>query len=200
MSACVFVLFRGGQDMWPRAVTMPETEPGLRSSHTSTKTNSRASRHTHVRRTLFMPSFPGSHLLDPSDLFYKRVPFHLMQISSTCWTTMRRPQVYRRRWRQRSFKRTGSLSIPSWRLMSWRCSSCERESHLLNRPIMNKQTTHWYCTAAVYTAGYLLICRQTLVRIWHLYEVDSWKIRHQPLYTAVYSCPPLLFSTLWHIL
>lgn len=57
-----------------------------------------------------------------------------MQISSTCWTTMRRPQVYRRQWRQRSFKRTGSLSTPSWRLMSWRCSSCERERERESHP------------------------------------------------------------------
>ncbi|XP_078120516.1 uridylate-specific endoribonuclease C-like isoform X2 [Sander vitreus] len=36
---------REGQVMWLRAVTMPETTPRLRSSHMSTKTNSRVSRH-----------------------------------------------------------------------------------------------------------------------------------------------------------
>lgn len=39
---------RGRQAMWLKAVTMPETGPGLRSSHMSMKKNSRVLRHMHV--------------------------------------------------------------------------------------------------------------------------------------------------------
>lgn len=43
---CTF--FRGRQAMWLKAVTMPETGPGLLSSHMSMKKNSRVLRHMHV--------------------------------------------------------------------------------------------------------------------------------------------------------
>lgn len=44
------------------------------------------------------------------------------QTSLTCWTTMRCPLECQRRSHQRSFRRTGSSLIPSWRPMWWRCS------------------------------------------------------------------------------
>lgn len=46
------VLLRGGQVMWHRAVSTPETKPRLLSLHTSTMTNSGASRHMHVSNNL----------------------------------------------------------------------------------------------------------------------------------------------------
>lgn len=49
------------------------------------------------------------------------------QISLTCWTTMRCLLEYQRRWLRRSFRRTGSSLIQSWRQMWWRCSKTSRE-------------------------------------------------------------------------
>lgn len=44
------------------------------------------------------------------------------QVSLTCWTTMRCPLEYQRRSPRRSFRRTGSLLMLSWRPTWWRCS------------------------------------------------------------------------------
>lgn len=90
MSVCVFacVVYRERQVMWLRAVTMPETGPGLRSSHTSTKTNSRALRHMHVSRSSrpFFPHHP-SLLLDPPTFFNKLTSFlcRFHQLAGQLW-------------------------------------------------------------------------------------------------------------------
>lgn len=98
--------------MWPRAATGPETGPGPRSSPMLMKTNSRALRHMHVSLFFF------GLLIKPRAFL---TSISLPQTSLTCWTTMRCPLECQRRSLQRSFRRTGSSLIPSWRPMWWRC-------------------------------------------------------------------------------
>lgn len=112
---------RERQATWLRAATAPETGPDIRSTHMWTKTNSRALRRMHVRffwlSLFFILTNQCTSLTSISNT----------QISLTCWTTMRCLLEYRRRWRRRSFRRTGSSLIQSWRQMWWRCSKTSRE-------------------------------------------------------------------------
>lgn len=112
---------RERQVMWLRAVTMPKTWPGFHSSHMWMKTNSRALRHMHVRLFLLSLFF----ILMNQCIFLTRISD--TQISLICWTTMRCLLECQRRSLRRSFRRTGSSLIQSWRQMWWRCSVTSRE-------------------------------------------------------------------------
>lgn len=109
---------------WPEAATTPETEPGHRSSPTSTRKNSKASTRMPVS-SLLLIAIAVTHRTrgtpKPSWELIKSCLLFFAKISSTCWTTMRRPRVSGRQSLRRRGWRTISSWMPSWRRMSWRC-------------------------------------------------------------------------------
>lgn len=121
LNVCVFI-FRGRRVMWLRAVTLPETRPKLHSSHMWMKTNWRVLRHMNVSMSQAYKGFLYCVYLEQQRLNSLMRLRLFIQISSACWTTMRCLQVCQRRSPQKSSKRTSSLSMPSWRQMSWRYS------------------------------------------------------------------------------